>query len=74
MKQTPVKKVVIEESDILKLQKGIEVLKLDPDQDLILIIKPSPKQTYTEVILDKLGLNKLETKTELTYDPQGKPF
>ena len=74
MKQTPVKKVVIEESDILKLQKGIEVLKLDPDQDLILIIKPSPKQTYTEVILDKLGLNKLETKTELTYDPNGKPF
>lgn len=76
MKQTPVKKVIINESDILKLQKGIEVLKLDPDQDLILIIKPSPKQTYTEVILDKLGLNKLETKTqtELTYDPQGKPF
>jgi len=72
MKQTPVKKVVIEESDILKLQKGIEVLKLDPDQDLILIIKPSPKQTYTEVILDKLGLNKLETK--LTHDPNGKPF
>lgn len=72
MKQTPVKKVIIDESDILKLQKGIEVLKLDPDQDLILIIKPSPKQTYTEVILDKLGLNKLETK--LRHDPNGKPF
>jgi hypothetical protein len=70
--KSPVKKVILDESDILKLQKGIEVLKLDPDQDMILIIKPSPKQTYTEIILDKLGLNKLETK--LTHDPNGKPF
>ena len=75
--KSPVKKVILDESDILKLQKGIEVLKLDPDQDLILIIKPSPKQTYTEIILDKLGLNKLETENNnhaLKHDPQGKPF
>jgi len=73
MKENPVKKIILEADEIEKLQKGIEVLKLDPDQDLILIVKPSSKRTYTEIILDKLGLDGNPSHA-LKHDPQGKPF
>lgn len=73
MKENPVKKIVLEADEIEKLQKGIEVLKLDPEQDLILIVKPSSRRTYTEIILDKLGLDG-NPSHRLTHDPNGKPF
>jgi len=71
-RDNPIKKIVLEKAEIEKLQKGIEILKLDPENDFIFIIKPDPKPTYTEIILDKLGLSELETK--LRHDPNGKPF
>jgi hypothetical protein len=67
--KSPVVKITLEKGEIEKLQKGIEILKLDPENDFIFLIKPDSKPTYTEIILDKLGLSKLET--ELKHDPQG---
>ena len=68
-KQNHIIKLVLEKAELEKLLSGVEILKLDPDRDLIFIVKPDPKPTSTEVILDKLGLNKLETRT-----PDGHPF
>ena len=70
--KSPVVKITLEKNEIEKLQKGIEILKLDPENDFIFLIKPDPKPTYTEIILNKLGLSELETK--LRHDPNGKPF
>ena len=77
--KSPVVKITLEKGEIEKLQKGIEILKLDPENDFIFLIKPDSKPTYTEIILDKLGLSKLETENNnnnyaLKHDPNGKPF
>lgn len=68
-KQNHIIKLVLEKAELERLMSGVEILKIEPDLDLIFIVKPDPKPTYTEIILDKLGLNKLETKT-----PDGHPF
>lgn len=68
-KQNHIIKLVLEKAELERLMRGVEILKIEPDLDLIFIVKPDPKPTYTEIILDKLGLNKLETKT-----PDGHPF